>query len=297
MLVKNKNRKAGNDVAYQNKDILFKVLSENFENKSFEALGLELPKIKKVLPTSLPKITAKELRADGLFLLEGDGEGDIALILDYESKVKSENFIKYLDYALAVLKTYFKSEKIKDIIIAVIYTGDIKSAPNELSFESLKISIRQIFLSEFDTDELYFELKRKVSAGERLTDEEVIRFIVLPLTEPRKDGKQELIERSVSLAKEISDEEQQLFVIAGMLVATDKFIDKEYLKKVKEWISMTKIARLYEKEKKEAVKEAVKERETALARKMLSNDISIPKVIDCTGFSEEEVLKIQAEMR
>jgi hypothetical protein len=65
------------EVSYQNKDILFKVLSENYENKSFAALGLDLHKIKKVLPTNLPQISATELRADGLFILEGD----VALIL------------------------------------------------------------------------------------------------------------------------------------------------------------------------------------------------------------------------
>ena len=57
-------------IAYQNKDILFKVLSQNYENKSFKVLGLNLPKIKKVLPTNLPKIFANELRADNIFLLE-----------------------------------------------------------------------------------------------------------------------------------------------------------------------------------------------------------------------------------
>ena len=41
-------------IKYQNKDVLFKVLSQNYESKSFEALGLKLPKIKKVLPTNLP---------------------------------------------------------------------------------------------------------------------------------------------------------------------------------------------------------------------------------------------------
>jgi hypothetical protein len=275
-------------VAYQNKDILFKVLSENYENKSFEALGLKLPKIKKVLPTNLPKISAKELRADGLFILEND----VALILDYESKVKNENFIKYLDYALAVLKTHFKSEKIKDIIIAVIYTGDIKSAPNEWNFESLKLNIKQVFLSEFDADMLYSELKRKVELGEKLSDEELIRFIILPLTERKRSKKQELMEKSISLAKEISDEEQQLFILAGILVATDKFINKDYLRSIKEWISMTKISRLYEKEKKEYAKEYA----IAIVRKMLLNNESILKVMDYTGFTEEEVRKIQAEM-
>ena len=131
-------------VAYQNKDILFKVLSQNYENKSFKVLGLDLPKIKKVLPSNLPKIIANELRADNIFLLEDER----ILIVEYESIVMQENFIKYLEYILAVLRTYLKTEKkIYDIIIAIIYTGDIKAALSGFELASLKINIRQVFLS------------------------------------------------------------------------------------------------------------------------------------------------------
>jgi len=56
-------------IAYQNKDIEFKVLSEVFKEKSFAAYGLDLPKIKEVLPTNLPMVSVNELRMDNLFLL------------------------------------------------------------------------------------------------------------------------------------------------------------------------------------------------------------------------------------
>ena len=35
-------------IAYQNKDIEFKLMSETYKEKSFEAYGLKLPKIKEV---------------------------------------------------------------------------------------------------------------------------------------------------------------------------------------------------------------------------------------------------------
>ncbi len=43
-------------IAYQNKDIEFKLLSETFREKSFEAYGLKLPRIKEILPTSMTKV-------------------------------------------------------------------------------------------------------------------------------------------------------------------------------------------------------------------------------------------------
>lgn len=80
-------------IAYQNKDIEFKVLSEVFKEKSFEAYGLHLPRIKAVLPTNLPVVSANELRMDNLFLLE---DGTYAFV-DYESTDNVKNRIKYIN--------------------------------------------------------------------------------------------------------------------------------------------------------------------------------------------------------
>jgi len=280
-------------IAYQNKDVLFKVLSQNYENKSFEVFGLDLPKIKKVLPTNLPDVTAKELRADNIFLLEDDR----ILIVDYESAVKPENFIKYLGYIYAILKMYFKSENtVYNIDILVIYTGDVEEAPDCLTINSLRLNITQIFLSKFDTDEIYTDLKRKVEAKEKLTDEDVMRFIILPLTEKAAERKQALIEKTISLAKEITDEKQQVFVVAGVLVAADKFIDKNYSIMVKGWISMTKVARLFEEEKIEAVNEAVNNTIYSLAKEMLLDNKDLVEIMKYSKLPKDEIIKIQGEL-
>jgi hypothetical protein len=38
-------------VVYQNKDVLLKILSKNYKDKTFTAYGLDLPPIKQLLPT------------------------------------------------------------------------------------------------------------------------------------------------------------------------------------------------------------------------------------------------------
>ena len=81
-------------IADQNKDIISKVLMQNYKDKTFEAIGLNLPKIKQVLPTNLPSVTAQELRTDNVFLLDDDS----ILILDFESTIKKEDLVKYLGY-------------------------------------------------------------------------------------------------------------------------------------------------------------------------------------------------------
>ena len=284
----------GDGITHDNKDVLFKVLSQNYKNKSFEALGLSLPKIKEVLPTQLPSVSATEIRADNIFLLE-DGR---ILIVDYESQVKVENFIKYLGYIHAVLKLFFnQNDKVYNIAVLVIYTGDIKSASAQFTIDCLQITINQVFLSNFNTDELYDSLSNKVTAGEPLTDEDTIKFIFLPLTESRPTKKQALIEKTIDLAKKVQDEQIQIFIIAGILVATDKFINRDYSNSIKEWIGLTKIGQLYEEEKIEAVIRARKEDQIILARKMLSKGYSYSEIMDLSGLSKNEVLEIQSEMK
>ncbi len=43
-------------IVYQNKDILFKILGQSYKEKSFAAYGIDLPPIRELLPTDLPKI-------------------------------------------------------------------------------------------------------------------------------------------------------------------------------------------------------------------------------------------------
>lgn len=109
-------------IAYQNKDIVSKILAENFKSKSLGVYGLDLPRIVRALPTNLPEISANELRIDHIFELEDQ----TICIIDYESSYKKENFIKYLQYMARVLERYRK-ESIYNVKLrmAVIYTADV----------------------------------------------------------------------------------------------------------------------------------------------------------------------------
>lgn len=97
-----------NGISYQNKDIEFKILSEGYKEKSFHALGLELPKIKELLPTNLPRVSADEKRIDNLFLLVDD----TVAIVDYEAEDKRSNRVKYMNYIARVLERYEKDKRL-----------------------------------------------------------------------------------------------------------------------------------------------------------------------------------------
>lgn len=54
----------------------------------------------------------------------------------------------------------------------------------------------------------------------------------------------EVIEQVVDLAEQIEDENTQAFVILVFLMSSDKFIDRDYAKSVRRYLSMTKYSRV-----------------------------------------------------
>jgi len=277
-------------ITYSNKDVMFKVLSRNYENKSLEVYGLKVPRIKKLLPTNYPAVTTTEIHADNPFLLEDNS----LLILEYESDSAQKNFLKYNKYVINALEFLDKEGvKVKNVIVAVIYTGDIKESAQEYNVGALRIQIEQVFLSKFDTNDLYNKIKVKIDAGKRLSDDDVMRLIVLPLTQPIKSQKQTLIEDTIELAKKVQDEQQQLFIMAGILTATNKFIDIDYSNQVKEWIKLTKVARLFEEEKIEAVNERDKNVRKQIAKNMIAIGDDISKIMQVTNLTRAEIDEVQ----
>lgn len=282
-----------NDIAYQNKDITSKIFAEKFKGKSLKVYGIDLPKIKYVLPTNLPAIHANELRMDNLFLLEDD----TFLIIDYESGYKSENKLKYLSYVLRILEKY-SSEYGMDmkLQVCVIYTADVtrEQTKNTLDAGSVKMQIMESFLSELKSEEIREKLIKKIKNKETLSDEELMQYIILPLSYRGMEQKQESIKELFELTKEIKEEEVQLFLLSGILVFTDKVIDDATAKRIKEWMRMTKVARLFEEEKEEAIRQTEKATAITIAKKMLKNGSRVRDVVNCVTYlsvAEVEALK------
>ena len=284
-------------IAYQNKDIEFKLISETFKEKSFEAYGLNLPKIKAVLPTNLPKVSANEKRMDHLFLLEDD----TVAIVDYEAEDKLANRVKYVNYIARVMERYMKdSGMIPDLRMIVIYTGDVEHEDNVLETKCFRLNMEHVFVSHLPGEEIYQEIKHKLENGERLTEQEFMRLIILPLAEKGKEKKQKRVEEVVELAKMIEDEQGQVFVIAGVLVCSDKFIDKDYAKGIRRYLGMTKVFQLFEEEKQEAVLQAAKaaaqKEKQQTAVRMLEGGEDFGSIMMYTRLTKEEIEEIRQNM-
>ena len=158
-----------------------------------------------------------------------------------------------------------------------------------------------------------------------------MQFIILPLTYRGKEKKEACIRRCFDLAKQVEDEQEQVFILAGILVFADKVIDNEDSKEMREWIMLTKVSKLFEEEKIEygkkvaaevaekaalaaaeaaekaakkakedsekAAKKAAKENEIEIVKRMLFNGISLEQVkAVVTILTEKEIKDLQKEI-
>ncbi|MNN08247.1 hypothetical protein D3C76_909630 [compost metagenome] len=284
---------AAKGITYQAKDVLFKSMSSIYKDKALNVYGLNYPKIVEMIPSDLPEVKADEKRADSIFLLE---DGSI-LLLEYESNKRvEENMFKYLDYTVRILRRYFEETKdFPRIHIAVVYTAEVKEAKSTVTFGDIIINSQSVFMSNFDGDSIFEEVKKRIQNKEKLTSEDKMKIVLLPLMNTSRH-KQNIIEESIELVKFIDSEEEQLALIAGILTATDKFIEKNYAKKVREWLTMTKVDKIYQEEKEKAIEEAKKEvrrKEKLELAKNLMDVLSVEMIAKKTGLSIEEVEKLR----
>ena len=216
-------------------------MSETYKEKSFEAYGLNLPKIKEVLPTNLPAVSANEMRIDNLFLLEDD----TLAIVDYESEDKVSNRVKYINYIGRIMQRYdSQKKKIPKLRMIVIYTGDVENAKDTWEMPCLTLKMEQV----------------------------------------------------VELAKQIENEIIQAFVITGILVSSDKFIDRAYAKTVRRYLSMTKVFQILEEEKQEAINLARQNEKIAIAENLMKDGLDTILIMRTTGLTREQIEKIRENM-
>lgn len=85
---------------------------------------------------------------------------------------------------------------------------------------------------------------KRWAGQDRLDEEELMQLMILPLTVKGSRAKQVMIEKTVELACQIPDREQTLKALAGILTFSDKVIDEDYKKRIKEEMRMTQIGQM-----------------------------------------------------
>ncbi|MCI9634438.1 MAG: hypothetical protein HFH18_14685 [Ruminococcus sp.] len=150
--------------------------------------------------------------------------------------------MKYLNYIVRILEQY--KQEAKHIRMIVIYTADIEQAEDEFHAGCLTLRLEQAYLRKVDSKSIRDVLEEKLEDGVPLSDDELMQFIILPLTYKGKEAKREAVKDIVDLAKKITDKKNQMFVLSGILVFADKIIDARTAEQIKEVIRMTQVAQL-----------------------------------------------------
>ncbi len=83
-----------------------------------------------------------------------------------------------------------------------------------------------------------------------------------------------------------------MFVLSGVLVTTDKFIDEKYADNIRRFLRMTKVARLYEEEKIEAINK----RTIQIAENLIKAGADTLMIMKGTGLTREQIEKIRNNM-
>lgn len=273
------------DITYHNKDVASKTMAETLKGKTLSAFGLPKLKIVDILPTNLPAIESNELRLDNLFLLS---DGSVAII-DYESVFDKTDFVKYLNYIVRVIKRYADQNNLKKLTrikMIVIYTADVEYAEAVYDLEGVTLVIEQAFLVHMDTDAAYQEIKESIEKKGILSDEELLKLMILPLTVKGSRKKQPVIISAVNLAKGIKSRSQSVQALAGILTFSDKIIDKAYQKRIKEEMQVTQIGQML-------IDEGIEKATEKLIRTMLIKHMTIEEINEFTDVPVEIIRRIK----
>ncbi len=264
-------------IKYHNSDIANKYMAEQLMGKNLNVYGFDLPAVVRIEPTNLPEIEANELRIDNLFIFE---DGSIGIV-DYESDYDENDKIKYLSYITRILKRKRLDHKDYPMIrMLVIYSANVLKSRARLSMNlnCLVLNVEAVFLEDVVSEGIIRSIENRLSESTSLSTEELMQLMILPLTYKEKDDRKKAVYTAVELAEKISDTKQVVSALSGILVFTDKIIDKEYSNEIRRWIKMTQVGRLFEEEKQQAIEEAVKKVTDDYSEELQKKDSLIEKL-------------------
>ena len=277
------------EITRHSNDILMKCMAENFKDKTLAFFGLKTARIAGLSPTALPAIEARETRTDVVFLLEDD----TLLHLEFQTTVSKEDLKRFLLYDARIAS---REEQARIINTAVIYSGNIEQAPEMLDCGSIFYRVTNVYMKDYDGDEEYKRLRKKIETEDLLDDEYLMKLVFLPLMKSKEKIEEKAVQ-SLELARRLKDDRQRVFAMSGIIVVTDKHLSDEYKKRLLEVLQMTQIEQwIREEGRKEGRKEGREEGKKEIARTALKEGADVEFVVKITGLDKQTVLKLKEEL-
>ncbi len=268
-------------IPHQNTDITMRAMAQHLKNKDLSIFGLKTATIKDLNPTSLPAIEAKDRSTDVIFLLEDD----TLLHLEFQTTKSIEDLKRFMlyDARLAILQD-------RKINTAVIYSGSIKTAPRRLNTGSLKYTVTNVYMKTFNGDRELATIANKLEHQQQLDETDYLKLIFLPLMKSKNTEEEQTIKAAELAKNEAIPDKTRNFIIAALIVITDKFMTENNKRKLLEVIKLTQIEQWLREEGRQEGREEEK-KEIALAA--LKKGLPVEDIIDITGLDKKTILKLK----
>ena len=261
------------------KDAIQKYASGLFRDATLGLYGVETAPIKELVNVELPIVEASGSLADSVFLLADD----TYLHYEFVTRYRAADLPRFARYDIRLFE---RDGRIVRTVI--IYTADVKTARTELNIGSLRYNPDKIMMREYDGDAIFAELSAKITAGEALTDADMLNLTFLPLMRVSKP-RDELAAESIKLAQSIPDDTKRNTCIAAAFAFASKYLDKNQLQKLLEAIKMTDLATML-------IEEALDKRDIEIARNFMREGVDIATVATATGLDESTIEHIKSEL-
>lgn len=223
------------DIPRNAKDIIQKVLADVLKDTLVEWFGLDIPSIVSVLPSHLPTVEIHDRTVDSIFVTADEQ----LLHLEFQS-TSIPSLDRFAHYALTLATTHRK--KVRTI---VIYTAPIDTAPEEIDYGSVKLTVHNILIAKKDGQSTWARLQN--TPAEIWTTHDDLDLAFLPfMCDPTTTAKQ----RAIHAVEHLLNLPVGHRRFAGALIAgmTSTFLDPTVVKLIKEAIKMNELIRQLEEE-------------------------------------------------
>jgi hypothetical protein len=271
------------EISKHAKDLIQKYASGLFKDSTLEVYGIKTAKIKEFINVELPVVEVAGSSMDFIFLLEDNSY----LHFEFQTSYNKKDLIRFAGYDI---RLYERDER--EITTVIIYTANVKHAPDSVQIGSMAYTPQKVMMNEYNGDAIYMDLNEKIVTGNKLTDNDILMLIFLPLMKHTFEIG-ELAVKSIKLAQRIPDIIKRNACIAAAFALSNKYLDDDGMDKVEEALMMTDlVTRVVTK----SFNEGEENKAISIAKKLLIRGISATAVMEDTGLSETTIRELQAEL-
>ena len=266
---------------YQHEDAIMKSMMQFFANELLPYLGIH-EKVIGIAPTESTILEFHKCFQDNNLIME-DGSWKH---FEFQSSSKCIKDLKRFRSYEAVISYQYNVS----VTTCVLFSGKIKNPVTEFTEGLNTYRIMPIIMADWNADEFVIELRHKIDENEKITKEELIRLVLMPLMGGESAQKERITGafRIIEKAKDISEEDVRRLE-AVIYTMADKFLEKIDLDEVRSEMRMTELGKMLYKEAEKKVKlESAKNLLGILNDELIAEKIGIPL---------EDVLKLKEEMK